>query len=502
MLSLPDIPIDALPFPAAIVNRGGTIVRINFEWQAAHPACGPGTGFQGWCEAVHAERPELGAALLSAARAIVDGAPDRFVQDYGPEEDRCRISVTPCGSGALALHEKLRPAPDGAEDERRAQARKMETLGRLVGGVAHDFANLLTSIAGYCDFLLNRTGERDPLRPELDEIRKAANRGSRLTAQLLGFTRSQTAPPAALDLNALVTDVQRMLRPIIGEHVEVQTRLSANLGKVVADGGRMEQAIMNLVLNARDAMPAGGHIRIETFNRELDEEAAREHGMAQGPAVMLAIGDTGHGIDSAALERVFEPFFTTKEKGKGTGLGLSTVRSIVKQNGGDVWASSAPGAGATFTICLPRGQPSGEWREAAAAPRQVPAGSETVLVVEDEDGVRRLLTHVLHGRGYKVMEAASGEEALRLFEKRGAEIHLVLTDMVMPKMSGRELAEHLRRLRPATKVIYMSGYTADVLARTGALSPGMSFLRKPLHPEVLASKVREALDGVGASSAG
>ena len=494
ILAPSEIPLDTLPFPAAFVVAGGLLGRVNAEWEAAHPRWLAGTCFQEWCESVHSPGSDLCSSLSSALQEILSGASERFVRDYGPDDARFRISIAACGNGAMVLHQNLRPASGPADDERITQARKMETVGRLVGGVAHDFANLLTLIAGYSDILLNRIGEKDPLRPELDEIRKAANRGSRLTSQLLGYTRNQSVQPKPLDLNAIVMDMQRMLRPIIGEYVDLQTRLNTNLGKVVADPGQIEQVIMNLVLNARDAMPSGGRIFIETYNREFDEETAQDHGMSRGPVVMLSISDTGHGMNADVIEHVFEPFFTTKDKGKGTGLGLNTVQSIVKQNGGDIWVNSVPGSGATFTICLPRGAHSGDVQEPAVPQRQPASGNETVLVVEDEDGVRRLLTHVLHRRGYKVVEAASGEEALRLFEKRGREIQLVLTDMVMPKMSGRQLGERLRELCPDMKVIYMSGYTDDVLVRTGALSPGMSFLQKPLRPEVLANKVRETLD--------
>jgi CheY-like chemotaxis protein len=374
----------------------------------------------------------------------------------------------------------------------------METVGRLVGAVAHDFANILTLIAGYSDILLNRVGEQDPLRPELDEIRKAANRGARLTAQLLGFTRGQAVQPRPLDLNAVVCDIQRMLQLIIGECVELELELCPALHKVVADPGQMEQVVMNLVLNARDAIPGGGRIRIETKETEIGAEVARQHGVEPGAFVTLSIADNGHGISADALAHIFEPFFTTKEKGKGTGLGLSTVHRIVKETGGDIWVDSAPGYGSTFTICLPFAAIEPSHAE-AAAPVVAAPGSETLLVVEDEDGVRRLLTHVLHRRGYRVIEAANGEEALELFEKHAAEISLVLTDMVMPQMSGRELGSLLEQERPGVKIIYMSGYTDDVLVRTGALSPGMSFLQKPLRPEVLAAKVREALDSAETS---
>ncbi len=403
--------------------------------------------------------------------------------------------MAPHPDGALVIQQALESdAPKPSTDVQTRQSEKMETVGRLVGGVAHDFANLVTLIEGYSDILLGRIGEKDPIRPELDEIRKAASRGARLTSQLLGFSRSGSVERRAIDLNAVVCDMQRMLGPIIGEHVEVRTELSASLEKVIADPGQMEQVIMNLILNARDAMPQGGRILIETSNCDMNEETARAHGMAPGGCVMIAISDTGHGMDQQVLENVFEPFFTTKEKGKGTGLGLSTVRKIIQESHGDIWVRSEPGVGTTFSICLPRAGQLPANPETSTAPGTVPAGGETVLVVEDEDGVRKLLTHVLTRRGYQVLEASNGEEALRIYEERAADIHLVLTDMVMPKMTGRELARQVREMRPDARVIFMSGYTNDVLVRTGALGPGMSFLQKPLRPEVLATKVREALD--------
>lgn len=478
------IPLEALPNPAAIVDAEGIILAANTEWVLAHPPAVVGTSALDWCS------PDLRDSLHGGIeRALKGGAPP-FAQNYGPTEHFRRITVSAAPMGAVLIDQELTPA----DYRRKEQSEKMETIGRLVGGVAHDFANLLTLIAGYTDILLNRIGEKDPLRPELDEIRKAANRGARLTSQLLGFTRGQSVQPRPLDLNAVVTDLQRMLGLLIGEHVELETNLSPNLHRIVADPGQMEQVIMNLILNARDAMPAGGRIRIETANGQMGEEAAREHGIRPGPCVSLSIKDNGHGIDAEAQAHIFEPFFTTKEKGKGTGLGLSTVHRIVKESGGDILVNSEPGRGATFTICLPRAVEPPELGDAAAGPRVSAPGSETLLLVEDEDGVRRLLHHVLQKRGYKVLEASNGEEALRLFERRGSEIHLVVTDMVMPRMTGRELGAHLRALRPDLRIIYMSGYTDDVLVRTGALGPGMSFLQKPLRPEVLAAKVREALD--------
>ncbi len=484
------IPLDLLPFPAALVDSAAIIVATNPLWSTTHPVLSPGQAAFLWCDQVHAAAPVLRDELREGIRQVLRGERSLVVQTCSVDEKPYRIAVSPCPPGALMVRQDLDPALAGDGD---FQARRMETVGRLVGGVAHDFANLLTLIAGYSDILLNRIGDQDPLRPEIDEIRKAANRGARLTGQLLGFTRGRTGEPRPLDLNVLIVDMQSMLRPIIGEHVDLQTSLSPGLANVMADPGQMEQVIMNLILNARDAMPTGGQIHIESANSDLAEATAGIHGLPAGKYILLSISDTGHGMDSETAGRVFQPFFTTKDHDKGTGLGLSTAMGIVKRCGGDIWVRTAPGQGASFTVCLPQAQTPLS-AAPAADPRIDVAGCETVLLVEDEENVRRLLNHVLQKRGYQVLEASDGMEALRIFEERAEEIHLVITDMVMPRMNGRELGERLLQVRADTRIIYMSGYTDDVLMRTGAIGPGISFLQKPLRPDVLAAKVREALD--------
>ncbi len=381
-----------------------------------------------------------------------------------------------------------------ARSSTTAQAHRLETVGRLASGVAHDFANLLTLIAGYSELMLDRIEDREALRQHLEEITHAADRGARLTAQLLGFSRGHTADPHPLDLNELVTESLRLLGPVIGEHMRMESVLAGGLGKTFADRGQMEQVLMNLILNARDAMPRGGAIRIRTTNAEWQEDEAQRHGVEPGPKVLLSVSDTGHGMDEQTLARAFEPFFTTKESGKGTGLGLHTVQSIVRQAGGDVWARSAPGEGTTFTICLPRITNVTGANGHSGPLLASGSNGETILVVEDEAGVRRLIAQVLRMRGYRVLDAGDAEEALRVFAERESEIDLVLTDMVMPGKSGRELAEIVHARRPETRLIFMSGYTDDVLLRTGALAPGMSFLQKPLRPDTLVARVREALD--------
>lgn len=484
-----ELPLDALPFPAAIVNRQTNFVSANPEWTATFADCLPGQPFQHWCSLIHPVAPDLAAALRKGTeRVIADG--ERFTQAHG-DGGRFLITVSPCRAGVLVLHQDLHPLENGRD---LAQAQRMETVGRLMGGVVHDFANVLTLIYGYGDILINRIGAKDPLRSELEEILKAARHGASLTAQLLDFARGQNVESVELDLNALVMDMQRMLHPIIGEQVKLETQLAAGLRKIVADGGHMEQVVVNLILNARDAMPTGGAIRIRTANWEITPTLARLHCVAPGPAIILSVSDTGCGIDPADLARIFEPFFTTKEKGKGTGLGLSTVRDIVRANGGDIWVRSVPAEGADFTLCLPAvGQPARNGAGLVTAMLPEP-GHETVLLVEDEDSVRRLFTHLLRSRGYQVLEASNSEDALCIFQQHSADIRLVLTDVIMPGISGPALAEKLREMQPELRIIFMSGYTSDVLSRTGGLAPGMTFLQKPLRPDVLTAKVREALD--------
>jgi len=357
--------------------------------------------------------------------------------------------------------------------------------------VVHDFANLITLVSGYSEMLLSRLDLRDPARPELEEIRKAAARGAGMTAQILDFIRQQATPPTRLDLNALITEMVSMLRPVIGEHIRLLTALDPDLDMVQVDAAQLTRVIMNLVLNARDAMPHGGRITIRTANQEFPPQSARE--LPAGRYVTLEVADTGSGMDAQTVRRLFDPFFTTKNHG-GTGLGLTTVQRLVRQAGGDILVRSRPGDGSTFTVCLPPAAPDGE--TARAHPRQPTAagGTETILLAEDEESVRRLLKHLLSSSGYHVLDAADGHDALRLFTRHAASIDLLLTDVMMPGMNGRELAERARAAKPTLKVIYISGYTDDVLLTAGALSPGVSFLRKPLNLDALRSLVRELLD--------
>jgi signal transduction histidine kinase len=379
-------------------------------------------------------------------------------------------------------------------EEQFRQAQKMESVGRLAGGVAHDFNNHLTVINGYCDLLLAGLNPGDPMLGSLDEIRRAGERAAALTRQLLAFSRKQVLEPKPLNLNEVVADLETMLRRLVGEDIELLTRLDPALEHVMADAGQMHQVLMNLSVNARDAMPNGGLLIIETLNVDVGDGYRSSHMESmRGPFVMLTVSDSGFGMDQETQQRIFEPFFTTKRSGAGTGLGLSTVYGIVKQSGGWIWVYSEPNRGTTFKIYLPR------VRITAAEPR-TPAssedrlhGSETVLIVEDQAEVRNLTVRVLAKFGYRVLSAAGGREALALCEKHTDIIHLVITDVVMPGMTGRELADRLQQMKPELKVLYVSGYTADAIAHQGVLDPGVAYLPKPFSPDGLLRKVREML---------
>ena len=374
------------------------------------------------------------------------------------------------------------------------QAQKMEAVGRLAGGVAHDFNNLLTIINGYAALLSEETSTEDPRRARLKEILMAGERAASLTRQLLAFSRRQVLEPRVLNLNSVLADVAKMLRRLIGEDVELVSTLKPDLGRVKVDPGQIEQVIMNLAVNARDAMPQGGKLFIETSNVEIDANYARRHSpMMPGKYVMVAVSDTGCGMDLETQAHAFEPFFTTKEKGHGTGLGLATVYGIVKQSGGFIWVYSAPGHGSTFKIYLPFIEEALPTAEPAEAPAELAKGSETVLVVEDERGVRSLVCEALASHGYKVLEAAGAASALEISERYTEPIHLLLTDVVMPQTGGKELAKGFSTLHPETKVLYMSGYTDDAIVRHGILEGGTSFLQKPFQPKALLLKIREVL---------
>jgi two-component system cell cycle sensor histidine kinase/response regulator CckA len=384
-----------------------------------------------------------------------------------------------------------------ALQEQLSQFQKMETIGQLAGGVAHDFNNLLTVITGYTDLLLNSIKPNNPLYPDTIEIKKASEKAESLTRQLLAFSRKQALQPKVLDLNGLVSNMDKMLRRLIGENIQLVTVLTEDLGKIKADPGQIEQVIVNLAVNARDAMSDGGKLTIETANVKLDEQYTRTHiSVIPGLYVMFSLSDTGTGITEEIKERIFEPFFTTKEKGKGTGLGLSTVYGIVKQSGGNISVYSEPGHGTTFKIYLPRADEDVESLKPTEVSTESFQGSETILLVEDEEVVQRVTAVILQNGGYTVLEATDGEEALRLVqEHNGNPIDLVVTDVVMPRISGVRLAKYLFALCPKIKVLYMSGYMDNALIQQEILKPGMPYIQKPFTPEDLARKVREVLDG-------
>ncbi len=382
-------------------------------------------------------------------------------------------------------------------EKQLAQAQRMESIGRLAGGVAHDFNNLLVVILGHAELLLNRPAAADPaVGDSLREIRRAGERAANLTRQLLAFGRKQVLTIKTIDLNRVIAEFGGMLSRLIRESIAVSTHLATDLGPVKADPFQIEQILLNLCINARDAMPDGGRLTIETANVSLDEEYAKTHTEVRpGPYVMLAVSDTGSGMDAETVGKIFDPFYTTKEKGKGTGLGLSMVYGIVKQHGGNIWVYSKPGRGATFKVYLPRvDEPAAAEEIAPGIPVHASVDPETVLVVEDEDTVRDLVCRMLSGAGYDVIEARGGEEAVRLAKERKT-IHLLLTDIIMPEMSGRMVRDRVAALHPDVKVLYMSGYTDNVVAHHGILEAGVHFLQKPFTARTLADKVREALEG-------
>ena len=393
----------------------------------------------------------------------------------------------------LAERERAEAALRKSEEQLR-QSQKMEAIGRLSGSVAHDFNNLLSVILSYSELALADLKPVDPLRADIESIRAAGGKAAELTQQLLAFSRQQALAPRVIELNDVLRESEKMLRRLLGADIEIVSHYARTLSRVKVDPGQIDQVLLNLVVNARDAMPNGGKLTIETKEVVLDELYTSEHfGVANGPHVMLAVSDTGVGMDQKTQARIFEPFFTTKELGKGTGLGLATVFGIVKQSGGHIWVYSEPGGGTTFKIYLPVTEAVDVEVPVVATPVTL-QGTETILLVEDQDEVRKVAHAILRRYGYHVIEARNAGEALLSCERHPRTIHLLLTDVVMPQISGRELAERLALVRPEMKVIYMSGYTENVIVHHGILDSGISYLQKPIAPEMLARRVREVLD--------
>ncbi|HKZ22271.1 MAG TPA: PAS domain S-box protein [candidate division Zixibacteria bacterium] len=380
-------------------------------------------------------------------------------------------------------------------EEQLRQAQKMEAIGRLAGGVAHDFNNLLTIIMGRCQLLLRKFGAEETLNRDINLILSTSERAALLTKQLLAFSRKQVLQPRVLDLNEVVSDMDKMLRRMIGEDIELVTVLAKNLGKVKADPGQVSQVILNLVVNARDAMPSGGKMTIETDNVEINQKNQHLYSVAEiGSYVNLTVNDTGSGIEPETLPQIFEPFFTTKEKGKGTGLGLATVYGIIKQSGGHIWVNSLPKQGATFKVYLPKVEETVEPKVQISEKVKQKGALETILLVEDESDVRELIGDLLRENGFTVLEAGHSGEAIEICQKYERPIQLLLTDVVMPQMSGPELAKLLVPMRPEIRVLFISGYTDTAVVSQGWLAPGTAFLQKPFTQEILVNKIREVLD--------
>ncbi len=488
--------IETSPLAIVTLDLDGRVVAWNpaaermFGWSAV--------------EALNQVMPVVPEAERTAfLDQIRNGEPLLGVDKRRLRKDGSPIEVTlwtaplrdPAGelSGVMGIYADVTQSKQLEEQFRQAQ--KMEAVGRLAGGIAHDFNNILTVITGYGEMVAEKVGDDPLMSEEMQEILKAADHATILTSQLLIFSRRHVVSRESLDLNSVVAKLERMLRRIIGEDVELVTVAGAALARVRVDAAQVEQVVMNLAINARDAMPEGGRLTIETANVELDAAYGRGHiGVKEGQYVMLAVSDTGKGIPPEVRSRLFEPFFTTKERGKGTGLGLSTVYGIVKQSAGEIWVYSELGKGTTFKIYLPRVAEDEPLPARAAEPFPVERGEETLLLAEDEPGVRALARDVLRQHGYQVLEALDVNDALRICREHPEPIDLLLTDVVMPVMSGRELAERVAEIRPEIKVLYMSGYTDNIVVSHGVTSIDKEFLQKPFTPRSLARKVRESLD--------
>lgn len=486
--ALPPMPMNDSPHSRAVAT--GEIVITN-DFQSA---MGDGPVVNVGLD----KDPRLPQSSLTAPMAVM-GRILGAIEVQSPElaaysQEHATAMRMAANLAATAIENVMLFAREREKEEQLRQSQKMEAVGKLAGGVAHDFNNLLTAITGYSELSLRCVDDSERIRRNLQEIIKAGDRAAALTRQLLAFSRKQVLRPKIIDLNAVIVDLNKMLRRLIGEDIDMLLVLRPDLGKVKADPSQVEQVLMNLLVNARDAMPVGGKLTIETANIYIDEQKAGRHvSVVPGQYVMLSVSDTGCGMDADTQARIFEPFFTTKGVGKGTGLGLSTVYGVVQQSGGDIWVYSEVGKGTTFKIYLPRVEEPAE-RVEQSADAESPTGTETVLLVEDEAIVRDMTREILQVSGYRVLEAQNGHEALKIFEEHQEQIHLMLTDVIMPQMSGRELAEEIAKRRPEVRLLYMSGYTDDAIGHHGVLEKGVNFLEKPFSPNALTRKIREVLD--------
>lgn len=475
------------PCWSVLVDSRGIIRSCDGYWPMVNQSPTIGSRYYDSLPGICGSRDQA-AAVRVGIRTVATGRADSFRLDFSPRSPggAPRISLSATAhrqggeEGVLIVHRLADTVADPQSD-------KLQLLGRLTGGVVHDFANLVTLVGGYSDILLRRACVNDPNRAELEEICRAAARGAGMTAQILDFLRKDGAPTGTTDLNALIVEVSRLLRPLIGEHVNLAADLDPDLELVQADESQVTRVIMNLVVNARDAMPGGGRIVVRTANTPRPDAP---HELPPGGYVVLEVADDGCGMDHDTLHKLFLPFFTAG-KLAGTGLGLNAVHQIVTDAGGGISVRSDPGEGSTFRIYLPAAS-RGNRTRSATLPRRT-AGEGTILLAEDEECVRKLLHHLLVESGYRVLEAAGGQDALRLFEANCRSIDLLLTDIIMPGMNGVDLARRATALQAGLKVIYMSGYTDDVLLSTGELQAGTAFLRKPLRLDVLLASIREAL---------
>jgi len=496
----------------AVLDEVGTIITVNDAWiRFAHEhgdpdmtRSGVGVNYLDFCRRGADRFTEADAkSVVGGLQAILDGARSHFTIEYAfnPADEKRWFTIHATAlvgrRGVVVAHEEIT-----ARKQLEAQysaVQRMESVGRLAGGVAHDFNNLLTAIGGYAEMSIEALPPDHQARGDLTELRNIVRRAANLTRQLLAFARRQLVEPRLLNLNDLIIETDKLLRHLIGEDIDLITRLEPNLAQIRADPGQIEQVLVNLIVNSRDAMPEGGTIVVETAHASLDHAYARKQpGVAPGEYILLSVGDTGIGMTDEIKQHVFEPFFTTKEAGHGTGLGLATCYGIVKQNGGNIWIYSEVGLGTTVKIYLPRVDEAAEALPArdTIENRGTLDGSETILLVEDEAAVRAVALRALQVHGYRVLEAANGEEALRIAgEHAGRDIQLLITDVVMPKIDGKALADAIRALYPNTKVLFISGYADSVIIQRGLFFPHFELLQKPFSPQQLAQKVRRILDG-------